>query len=321
MFAQYGAVVATVGVEVVVTTVFINFLATLRGQAGALVAAVLEFRHHDTVLGTFLEPYRQLVECGDGRARPTIYTLGTDTGRMSCVRPNLQQLPREGSVRACITADPGYLLVSADFSGVELRVAAALSGDADLQEMIAAGEDVHWRIARAVWGPGATKADRYTAKRIVFGRLYGGGVPTLAAQAGISETLAASAVDVLDSMTPGLSRWSRQLRDMARAGAVVMPTYAGRVIHLIRDYPHKAPNYAIQGTARELLVDAIERWEQTRWAGSVVLPVHDEVLAMVPEAEAEVATAELVRCMTTDLYGVAIVAEASAPTFAWADAV
>jgi len=108
---------------------------------------------------------------------------------------------------------------------------------------------------------------------------------------------------------------------MARAGAVVMPTYAGRVIHLIRDYPHKAPNYAIQGTARELLVDAIERWEQTRWAGSVVLPVHDEVLAMVPEAEAEVATAELVRCMTTDLYGVAIVAEASAPAFAWADAV
>lgn len=291
------------------------------GKLGAFVAAVLDYRHHDTVIGTFLEPYRQLVEHGDGRARPTIYTLGTDTGRMSCVRPNLQQLPREGGVRACITADPGYLLVSADFSGVELRVAAALSGDPDLQDMIRSGDDVHWRIARAVWGASATKADRYTAKRIVFGRLYGGGIPTLATQAGISESIAASAVDVLDAITPGLAEWSRRLRDMVRAGAVAMPTYAGRVIHLTRDYPHKAPNYAIQGTARELLVDAIERWERTRWAGSVLLPVHDEVITMVPADEAEAATAELVTCMTSELYGVAIAAEASAPSHAWQDAV
>lgn len=290
------------------------------GNAAALVVAVLDYRHHDTVLGTFLEPYRQFVMRGDGRARPTIYTLGTDTGRMSCVRPNLQQLPRQGGVRACITADPGYLLVSADFSGVELRVAAALSGDANLRRMLADGLDFHWLIAREVWGPDATKADRYTAKRIVFGRLYGGGVPTLAAQAGVNESVAASAVNVLDALTPGLAQWSRQLREMTRAGAVAMPTYAGRVIHLTREHPHKAPNYAIQGTARELLVDAIERWERTRWAGSVVLPVHDEVITMVPEGEAEEATAELVRCMTTDLHGVAIVAEASKPSFAWADA-
>lgn len=290
------------------------------GPAGELVAAVLDFRHHDTVLGTFLEPYRQLVQRGDGRARPTVYTLGTDTGRMSCVRPNLQQLPREGGVRACITADPGQFLVSADFSGVELRVAAALSGDANLRRMLANNEDLHWLIAREVWGPEATKANRYAAKRIVFGRLYGGGVPTLAAQAGVRENVAASAVDVLDSFTPGLSAWSRQLRDAARAGATQMPTYAGRTIHLSRDYPHKAPNYAIQGTARELLVDAIERWEQTRWAGSVVLPVHDEIVTAVPAEQAEQATAELVRCMTTELYGVAIVAEASQPSFAWQDA-
>jgi P4 family phage/plasmid primase-like protien len=291
------------------------------GQAGALVAAVLDYRHHDTVLGTFLESYRQLCVNGDGRARPTIYTLGTDTGRMSCVRPNLQQLPRVGGVRACITADPGYLIISADFSGVELRVAAALSGDTRLQQMIADGADLHGLIAAQVWGSSWTKADRYAIKRLVFGHIYGGGVAACARGAGVSESIAASAIDVLASFTPGLAQWSRQLREMVRVGAVAMPTYAGRVIHLTREYPHKAPNYAIQGTARELLVDALERWERTPWAGGVVLPVHDEVLAVVPAADAEAATAALVACMTSELHGVAIVAEASKPAFAWQDAV
>jgi DNA polymerase I-like protein with 3'-5' exonuclease and polymerase domains len=148
-----------------------------------LVRAVLDYRHHNTAVGTFLEPYQQLVHHGDGRARPTIYTLAADTGRMSAVRPNLQQVPRQGGFRACITADPGHLLVSADFSGVELRVAAALSGDSNLYQIITEGDtdkrnDLHWRIAREVFGPDATKEDRYAAKRVVFGRLYGGGVPT-----------------------------------------------------------------------------------------------------------------------------------------------
>jgi DNA polymerase I-like protein with 3'-5' exonuclease and polymerase domains len=77
---------------------------------------------------------------------------------MSCVRPNLQQVPREGGIRACITADPGTLLVSADFAGVELRVAAALSGDRNLQRMLADGIDVHWEIARLAFGPTPPRA-------------------------------------------------------------------------------------------------------------------------------------------------------------------
>lgn len=291
------------------------------GPASDLIAAVLDYRHHETVLSTFLEPYHQLVAHGDGRARPTVYTLGTDTGRMSCVRPNLQQLPRTGGVRACITADPGSLLISADFSGVEIRGAAALSGDANLRRMIAEGVDLHWEIARQVWGPAATKADRYAAKRIVFGRLYGGGVPTLARQANVSEAVAASAVDVLDASLPGLAGWSRMLREAVKRGATRIETYAGRIIHLPRDWPHKAPNYAIQGTCRELLVDALLRWDATRWGGGVVLPVHDEIVAVVPEHDAEEATAALVACMTSELLGMPIVAEASQPAYAWQDAV
>ncbi|HEY2086416.1 MAG TPA: DNA polymerase [Mycobacterium sp.] len=290
------------------------------GAVGDLVRNVLQYRHHDTVLGTFLEPYRVLVERGDGRARPTIYTLGADTGRMSCVRPNLQQMPRQGGIRACITADPGSLLVSADFASVEIRVAAALSGDQNLQQMLAAGVDLHWEIARQVYGPEASKEDRYNVKRGVFGRLYGSGIPGIARTLGISESEAASMVDTLDAMTPQLTAWSRSVSDAVKSGHTQFPSYAGRVIHLPKMRPHAAPNYCIQGTARELLVDTLMRWRETRWADAVLLPVHDEIVAVIDESEAADATAALVASMETTLAGVPIKAEASEPSYAWKDA-
>ena len=290
------------------------------GHVGELIAAILDYRHYSTALSLFLGPYRQLVERGDGRARPTVYTLGTDTGRMSCTRPNLQQLPREGGIRSCITADPGQLLIGADYSGVELRVAAALSGDPQLRQMIADGIDLHTEIARQVFGPDATKAHRYMVKRGVFGRIYGGGVPTLAKQVGCTEDVAAAMVATLDAMTPQLAYWSAQLRDAVKAGFRQFTTYSGRIIHLPPAYPHKAPNYAIQGTARELLVDALLRWQATRWGEATLWPVHDELDLLVPEPDAERATEVLVEVMTTELYGVPIVADPSTPSFAWRDA-
>jgi P4 family phage/plasmid primase-like protien len=298
----------------------IEALRNAGGRVGELVAAVLEYRHHDTVLGTFLEPYQQLVTRGDSRARPTVYTLGADTGRMSCVRPNLQQMPRQGGIRACITADPGTLLVSADFASVEIRVAAALSGDANLQQMLAAGVDLHWEIARQVYGPEASKEDRYNVKRGVFGRLYGSGIPGIARTLSISESEAASMVDTLDAMTPALTGWSRSVSEAVKAGHTQFPSYSGRTIHLPKLRPHAAPNYCIQGTARELLVDTLVKWRDTRWGNAVLLPVHDEIVAVIPEADATEATAALVACMETELGGVAIKAEASEPSYAWKDA-
>jgi DNA polymerase I-like protein with 3'-5' exonuclease and polymerase domains len=278
-----------------------------------------------------LEPYQALVNYGDGRVRPTIYTLGTDTGRMSCVRPNLQQCPRTGGVRACITADPDHALVSADFSGVELRVAAALSGDAALARIIAeddaakaidptAKTDIHWRIAREVYGPEATKLDRSNTKRGVFGRLYGAGIPGIARTLRIRESEAAAVAETLDAMTPGLAAWAKQLRKAVEAGRTQFRTYSGRVVYLPEGSPHKAVNYAVQGTGRELLVDALLRWRDTPWGRNVLLPVHDEIIVMVPKPDATAATSALVECMHTTFHGVPIVAEADEPTLAWADA-
>ena len=105
------------------------------------------------------------------------------------------------------------------------------------------------------------------------------------------------------------------------SGRTQFPTAAGRVIHLPVGAPHAGPNYCIQGTARELLVDALLRWRQTQWGEAVLWPVHDEIVVMVPEAEAVDATAALTACMTSELAGVPIIAEASHPSYAWADSV
>jgi P4 family phage/plasmid primase-like protien len=290
------------------------------GPAGDLIKLVLQYRHHSTALSLFLEAFSRAVHRGDGRLRSTIYTLGTDTGRMSSTRFNMQQLSKQGGIRACVVADEGYKLISADFSSVEIRVAAALSGDLALIQQLAEGLDPHAMAAEIVFGPGFTKVQRYQVKSGVFGRIYGGGVTTLAAQMGVEEWVAQKLIDAIDTLWPQLAQWSRDVRAQAQAGQTMWPAYNGRVIHFPPDRAYAAPNYCIQGTARELLVDGLMQWAQTRWADCTLLPVHDELLVMVPEHEAEEATTELVRCMTTELYGIAIKVEPSEPADAWQDA-
>jgi phage/plasmid-associated DNA primase len=284
-----------------------------------MARVILDWRHADTALKLFLDPWRDMVRNGDGRARSTVHTLGADTGRMSSVRFNLQQISREGGMRACISADPGYLLITADFASVEIRVAAALSQDKALIEMLLNGVDLHAEIAKLVWGPSFTKSNRYMAKRKVFGRIYGQGVDGMARTDGAGVDVARSVISAMDAMTPGLTEWSRMLRGGVESGHTQYPTYAGRVIHLPKAAPHAGPNYAIQGTARELLIDALMRWEQTPWGHCTLMPVHDEILAMVPEHQALEATEALKACMATELYGVPIVAEADEPSFEWKD--
>lgn len=307
-------------------------LAEADGDVGALVCAVLDVRHETTLLGLFLRPYAEMCAHGDGRARPTVYTTSAKTGRMSCVRPNIQQMPREGGVRACLMADPGHLLISADFSGVEIRVAAALSQDPTMLQFLIDGRDLHEEVALQVFGPDPEtsaakgrpaphKRNRYKVKSGVFGRFYGGGAPTLSAQMGVSQEVAQRMIDVLDSMFPRLSEWSRYTQQQARRGNTRFESYSGRVIHLPKLATHAAVNYAVQGSARELLVDTLVRWDRTPWGRAPLFPVHDELVIQVPAEDADAALAELVACMEGELYGVKIVAEASDPCPFWQDSV
>lgn len=308
-----------------VTSAVLNMLANSDHELAPLGTALLAYRKHTTLLSTFLRPYWLLCEHGDGRVRPTIYTLTARTGRMSSVRPNKQNVPREGGIRACDTADSGYLLVSADLASIELRVAAAVSGDETLTEAVVNGTsvdktDIHWLVAKQVFGQGATKSHRYTVKPGVYGYMYGAAYQTLAEQMGCDDDTAKAVVDALERLTPQYVEWANKLKWGAKRGKNTYRIYTGVDLILPLDFPHKWPNYVIQRTARDKFVDGMLKWGQTRWGKNVVLPVHDELITMAPGGEAADATAALVECMTGDIDGLPVIASANEPSFAWQDA-
>lgn len=301
------------------------------GELGDCVRALREWSGHAKAMSTYVKPYLDMCTMGDGRARPTIYSLECDTGRMSSARPNVQNIPREGGFRSMLRADDGYLFISADFSGVELRVACGLSQDKHMLKIILADDeakaldpkaksDIHWLIAQAVYGMDAAKPQRYRVKNgVVFPRIYGSAPKGIAASLGIPLSEVEKIVAVMDGFTPGLTAWSRTLRNLVDRGNTRFHTYSGRVIHLNPNLVHAAGNYAIQGTARELLVDALCKWSLTKWGTCTLFPVHDEVVIMVPAHEAEEALATLVSCMECELFGVPIKAEAGVPSEFWRD--
>ncbi len=305
-------------------------LEPLSYQGDALATAILDYRKADTALGLLLEPRKLLCEHGDGRVRTSILTLAANTGRTSSRNENLQQVSRQGGMRACHLADEGCLIVSADFSSVELRVAAALSGDGSMQQLIRLGDqfpdrkkefDFHWRTATEVWGKDATKENRYTAKRINFQKLYGGAPPGCAANVGIPLPVAQRVFSAFDALAPQFGAWDAAQRLAARQGMRTYTAYSGRTIFLPRRAEHATGNYMIQGTARELLVDAVHRWRQGPWRDCVIVPIHDEIVVFnVPEAQAASATAYLVQCMESSVGGVRIAVEANEPSPYWLDA-
>jgi P4 family phage/plasmid primase-like protien len=285
-----------------------------------VVDALLTYRHHQRVLSTYLRPYYLLCTQGDGRMRSTVYTLQADTGRFSCVHENLQNIPTHGGIRECYVCDPGDLFIDADLSGVEVAVLAALSQDEVLLELVASGRKLHKIIAEQVYGSGYTPRQYGYVKNGVFAKLYGAGVQRIASTVGCSDEEAIEMVRALDDLAPHAKRWGYDLRNRAKAGMQRIQLYSGRVLHLPSATPHKIVNYYVQGTAREILVDGLLRWRQTRWGDyGIIVPVHDEILATVPAAEADEAMTALGQCMASELYGVRIGAEPkwSRPSDRW----
>ena len=312
----------------------LELLANQPGYVHAgLLKSILEYRHCVTTLGLLLEPLSVLCERGDGRMRPVVYTINADTGRTSCVRPNGQQFSRQGGIRACVIADEGMLGISADFAGVEIRVAAALSGDMGLLAAELDGQDheacadhrhgLHWMAAKMAWGEGATKENRYAAKRIIFSKLFGGSAKAGSRQTGVPYEAALAVHRAFEQIAPGYAEWDRRMRAYADAGNRAFTAYSGRTIWLPKGRSHAAGNYAIQGSARELLVDGTLAWDRTRWGNLPLLPIHDELLTFVPEDEAAEAREALKACMRNqrfyEMFGVPIEAAADEPFRAWPD--
>jgi DNA polymerase-1 len=239
---------------------------------------------------------RKLLEhvAPDGRIYPTWRQIGAASGRMSCSEPNLQQLPR-GEYRQCISAPAGRVLVKADYSQIELRIAAKVSGDKALFDAYRNREDLHARTARKVLGiRDVTKQHRQLAKALNFGLLYGMGVRGFRQYAksqyglNLTEQEAGRYREAFFRSYPGLAAWHRRVRSRRTKET---RTLAGRRRLLDDKTPDtQRLNTPVQGAGADGLKVALALlWERRdRVPGAFpVLAVHDEIVVEADEQQAD----------------------------------
>jgi DNA polymerase-1 len=241
----------------------------------------------------------------DGRVYAAWRQLGADSGRMSCSAPNLQNLPRGAAYRRCFRAPAGRVLVKADYSQIELRIAAKVSGDTAMLEAYRCGDDLHTLTARCVLGiQDVSKEHRQLAKALNFGLLYGMGARGFRMYAksqyglDLTEQQARGYRQAFFDAYPGVAAWHRRVRSRREAET---RTLAGRR----RIVDAKTPdtqrlNTPVQGTGADGLKRALAYlWEQRHECpGSFpVLVVHDEIVVECDAGQAEAAAAWLRQAM------------------------
>jgi DNA polymerase I-like protein with 3'-5' exonuclease and polymerase domains len=237
----------------------------------------------------------------DGRVYASWRQIGAASGRMSCSAPNLQQLPR-GDYRKCFQAPPGRVLVKADYSQIELRIAAKVSGDAAMLAAYQAGQDLHTLTAQRVLGIGqVSREQRQLAKALNFGLLYGMGARGFQSYAkstyGVELTpeQATAYRDAFFNAYPGLRRWHRSQPDQT----IATRTLLGRRRLHVEKFTEKL-NTPVQGTGADGLKQALallwERREQVPGAFPV-LAVHDEIVIECDTGQAQAVSAWLRQAM------------------------
>lgn len=276
----------------------------------AVVQPLLDYKRLQKLLTTFGTSWAQHVNPATGRVHAD-FKLCTRAGRLSCERPNVQQVPRGSALRALFTAPAGRVLVVADYSQVELRVAALLANERAMLAAYEQGEDLHRKTAAAVAGvplAQVTKEQRQLAKAVNFGLLFGQGARGLAAYAAssygvqLTEAQAAAARQAFFDTYPDLQRWQRNTARTAEATKRSI-TPGGRV----RDFTREASGYSytqalntpVQGGAAEALLEALALLDE-RLRGldaRLVSCVHDEVLVEASAADAEAARLVLEQSM------------------------
>jgi DNA polymerase-1 len=292
-----------------------DHLAKVNDPLAALLRKYRQARKRCTTYGT---GWLQHV-ADDGRVYAEWRQIGAASGRMSCSSPNLQQMPR-GQCRRCFQAPPGRLLVKADYSQIELRIAAKISGDAAMLQAYQSGQDLHTLTAQNLLGSEkVTKEDRQIAKSANFGLLYGMGAERYQAYAqsnyGVELTLD-QAADLRRSFFrayPGLTRWHRSVPNKL----IDTRTLIGRRRLAVERFTEKL-NTPVQGTGADGLKLALALlWERREQAPGAfpVLVVHDEIVVECDEAHAEAAAmwlkAAMVDAMAEWLEPVPIEVEAS----------
>jgi DNA polymerase-1 len=288
-------------------------LRAIRGEH-EIVGVIEEWREYSKLLNTYLGPLPELISTEDGRLHTTFNQAVASTGRLSTTNPNLQAIPirtelgRE--IRSAFVAEQGYRLLSADYSQVELRILAHVSGEPKLREAFARGEDIHTATAAEVLGKDPatlTKDERNVAKMVNFGIIYG------ISAFGLSENLEIPREEAQAYIEAYLARFplvqdfiQRTIERSEREGYATSLFGRRRPVPELKASSRQtrslgerlAVNFVMQGTAADIIKKAMisihRRLRAEGRAARLVLQVHDELLFEVPDVELS-AVKELVR--------------------------
>ena len=290
-------------------------LEKLRG-AHPIVGEVLEYRQYAKLKSTYVDGLLKVIS-PDGRVRTSFQMTVTATGRLSSTEPNLQNIPTRtelgSELRRMFVAGPGQILVDADYSQIELRLRAHISGDQAMGDAFRSGEDFHTVTAAHVFAvpvEDVTPAMRRAAKAVNFGIVYGISPFSLSQDLGVTVAEAKAYMDAYFHRFPGVKAYMDQVVERARAdGYVETPMHRRRALPEIKSSNRNmrafgervALNMPIQGAAADIIKLAMVRvhrqLKEADLAARLIMQVHDELIVECPETEADQVKTILVREM------------------------
>jgi len=294
-----------------------SVLVQLSEQGHELPSVILEFRGLAKLQSTYVEKLPLEVDKDSGRVHTSYHQAVAATGRLSSSNPNLQNIPirsKDGRrIRQAFVAQPGYIMLAADYSQVELRIMAHLSGDEGLLNAFTLGIDVHKATAAEVFGVSldeVTDDQRRSAKAINFGLIYGMSAFGLAKQLNIARNEAQEYIDLYFARYPGVLRFMDKIRENAKAMGFV-ETVFGRRLYLPEinsknglrraAAERTAINAPMQGTAADVIKKAmlsVDDWlVQENPPVNLLMQVHDELVFEVREDFLEEAKERVKACM------------------------
>jgi DNA polymerase I-like protein with 3'-5' exonuclease and polymerase domains len=275
-----------------------------------VVEKLLEYRGVAKSLSSFGENILEFIELKTGRIHADFRQIGAPTGRFSCSKPNIQQIPHEEEYRRCFRAADGSKLIIADYSQVELRILAEFSGDQNFINAFISGEDFHTTAAAQVFNikpEEVTSEQRSFAKRLNFGVVYGIGSQRFAMMTGLKQTDAEDIMRRYFATYRGLDAW---LRDAARRVVTdrIARTATGRMMRFRFDEEDRkaislaqrnGKNMPIQGTSADVLKRALRLLhnEIRGTSAKLVNIVHDEIIVEAAAGEAEITAQKLEKAM------------------------
>ena len=271
-----------------------------------LVEDILQYRAYQKLNSTYVEGLLKVIG-EDGRIHSTFNQTEARTGRLSSDNPNLQNIPIRtelgSQLRAYFIAKPGCVLVDADYSQIELRILAHITGDEHMQQAFLNGEDIHRSTAAKIYGipqEEVTSRLRSSAKAINFGIMYGKGAYSLAKDIGVSVKEADAFLKNYLAAFPKVSGYmDKTIADAKACGYVstlfgrrrALPELASSNFNVRSSGERMARNTPIQGTAADVIKLAMVRvWKRLRnekMESRLILTVHDELIVEAPQAEAE----------------------------------